>query len=54
MFHNSTRVRREINRIYAIRSVDGTLIEKIEDIDKEVVSFFQNLLNDREGSNMEC
>lgn len=51
-FNNSTKVRREVNRISIIRGLDGRMHKDLVEIRKVVVEFFQALLNDKEGSNL--
>lgn len=52
-FHNSTKMWREINRITYNKFGDGRLLEKIEDIKGVIVEYFQNILNEWEGSQLE-
>lgn len=50
-FHNSTKARRECNKISCLKVGDGSLIEDLDEIKFSAVNYFQNLLNDWEGSN---
>lgn len=48
-FHNSTKERCKVNKNFQIIFVEGCLLDNPDQIIEEVVSFFQNLLNDWEG-----
>lgn len=51
-FHNSTRVRREVEKIFDLKKENGEMVEGVVDITAEAVSFFHQLLNIMEGSNL--
>lgn len=45
-FHKSAKVRRCSNRRQQIKSNQGNILTKIEDINREVVSYYTGLLNE--------
>ncbi|GLJ31641.1 hypothetical protein SUGI_0635650 [Cryptomeria japonica] len=49
--HNSTKQRRNVNRIRSLKKEDGIIIEDLEEIVKYFVHFFTQILNNWEGSN---
>lgn len=51
-FHNSTKARREVNKISHIIYADGRSLDNLDQIVDKATSFFQNLLNDWDGSRL--
>ncbi|XP_059064717.1 uncharacterized protein LOC131856805 [Cryptomeria japonica] len=51
-FHNSTKQRRTVNRITKIKTSEGKTIEDPNLITSKVVKYFENILNNWEGSNL--
>ncbi|GLJ40989.1 hypothetical protein SUGI_0848590 [Cryptomeria japonica] len=51
-FHNSTKQRRWVNRISNINNCQGTIMSESVDVASEAVRFFDNILNNTDGSNL--